>query len=243
MVQTLYVPGVTSLQVQAALANNKAQTPQDVNLWMPSMICRQIPCDTNLEEIEWKLCFGQAHDALNELRQGLCSRSYMLHFKNRFYRGQGATTRCWNSLKAVNSKIDASAAKYRAAHTALLKLAPLLGKVGWKNVLWPLQDEDICSMAEGISDLSSKGRRRVSRIWLVCGYSESSEDGDAELQDGNSTHYAYHLDGYWSLTAIHVEWCKAYARAKLMGRGGSTADARAALSTGISPLAVEMVAR
>ena len=196
MVQTLYVPGVASLQAQATLANNKAQTPQDVNLWMPSTICHQIPCDTNLKEIEWKLRFGQAHDVLNELRQGLHSRSYMLHFKNRFYWGQGTTTRCRNSLNTINSKIDASAAKYHAAHTALLKLALLLGKVGWKNALRPLQDEDICSMAEGISDLSSKGRRWVSWIWLVCGYSESSKDGDAELQDGNSTHYAYHLDGY-----------------------------------------------
>ena len=196
MVQTLYVPGVASLRAQATLANNKAQTPQDMNLWMPSTICHQIPCDTNLEEIEWKLRFGQAHDALNELHQGLRSHSYMLRFKNRFYQGQGATTRCRNSLKAVDSKIDASTVKYHAAHTALLKLAPLLGKVGWKNALQPLQDEDIRSMAKDIGDLSSEGQRRVSWIWLVCGYSESSEDGDVELQDGNSTHYAYRLDGY-----------------------------------------------
>lgn len=185
-VQTLYIPGVASLQAQAALMNNAVQKPQDISLWMPSAISRQVACDTKLEEIEWKRCIGQAHDALNELRHALRSCSYMLRFKDRFYRGQGANTRCRNSLKAVDAKVDASAAKYCAAYSTLLRLSTLLGKVGWKNTLRPLHADDIRSMTEGINDLPSEGQQRLSWIWLVCGYSESGMDvkGDEELQDG-----------------------------------------------------------
>ena len=79
---------------------------------MPSAISPQVACDTKLKEIEWKLHTGQAHDALNELHHALWSHSYMLQFKDRFYRGQGANTQCRNSLKAVDVKVDASAARY-----------------------------------------------------------------------------------------------------------------------------------
>ena len=136
-VQTFYIPGVASLRAHAAPRNETAQSPspQDLCLWLPSVLSCQVPCDTKLEELEWKLRTGEAHDALNELRQALWSCSHMLRFKDRFLRGQGANTRARNSLKLVDAKLDASAAKYRAARGALLALSPLLGKVGWKDTL------------------------------------------------------------------------------------------------------------
>ncbi|KAG6371369.1 hypothetical protein JVT61DRAFT_9577 [Boletus reticuloceps] len=148
--------------------------------------------------MEWMLHEGQAHDALNELHQVLRSQSYMLKFKDRFIRGQGANTRTWNCLKSVDAKVRATAAKYRAAHHALTVLSDLLGKVGWKHILRPLADEDICSMTQGIDDSRSEGRRRLSWIWLVCGYSDShvKNEDDAGVQD-----------------AIHIEWCRTRARA------------------------------
>lgn len=199
-VQTLYIPGVASLRAQATLQNDTIQKPQDICLWMPSTLSRRVPCDTKLEETEWKLRTGQAHDALNELRQGLRSRSYMLRFKDRFLRGQGANTRARNSLKAVDAKISASAAKYRAAHSALLALSSLLRKVGWKNTLRPLEAHDIRPMTDGTDDLPSEGRRRLSWIWLVCGYGEgdTENDGDEGLQNGKLVHLAFTLkSNYW----------------------------------------------
>lgn len=83
----------------------------------------------------------------------------MLRFKDRFYWSQGANTRCRNSLKAVDAKVNASAAKYRAAYSTLLQLSTLLGKVGWKNKLQPLHADNIRSMTEGINDLPGEGRR------------------------------------------------------------------------------------
>ncbi|KIK77166.1 hypothetical protein PAXRUDRAFT_393130 [Paxillus rubicundulus Ve08.2h10] len=197
-VQVIYIPGVASIRARSLVNFKSALRPQDFNLWLPSALQRQVPCDTRLEEIEWKLRFGQAHDALNELRQALRSRSYMLCFKDWFLRGQGANTRARNCLKSVDTKIDSSAVKYRTAHGALLALSLLLGKVGWMNSLRPLENEDIRAMTAGTNDCPTEGRRRLSWIWLVCGYSESDaeQDGDEGLQD-----------------AIRIEWCKIRARA------------------------------
>ncbi|KAF8426432.1 hypothetical protein L210DRAFT_3652903 [Boletus edulis BED1] len=135
--------------------------------------------DISPEEAERKLRLGQARDALAEIRQALRSRSYMLRFKGRFLRGQGANTRARNCLKSVDTKADASAAKYCAAHSALLSLSPLLGKVGWMNYLRYLEKDDARSMADGTEDRASEGRRKLSWIRLTCGYS----GGDAERED------------------------------------------------------------
>lgn len=191
-IQTLFIPGVASLRELAKDSRSSdadpLQHPQDYSLLLPSSIGRRVACDPNLEQIEWKLRMGQAHDALNELRQALRSRVYMLKFKDRFLRGQGANTRARNCLKSVDAKIQASAKKYRAAHHALTVLGDLLGKVGWKNQLRHLADEDIRSMTEGTGDAHSEGRRRLSWIWLVCGYAEGNlnveDESDAGVQDG-----------------------------------------------------------
>lgn len=189
-VQILYMPTVASLRARAAADLETVLKPQDFRLWLPSALHRQVRCEARLEEIEWKLRFGQAHDALEELRQGLRSRAYMLRFKDRFLRGQGANTRARNCLKSVDAKVNAAAAKYRAAHSALSELSPLLGKVGWKSVLRCLEDSDIRSMTEGTDERSSEGRRRLSWIWLTCGYTEGSsadtEDDSEDLQEGAS---------------------------------------------------------
>ena len=187
-IQVLYMPAVVSLRARAVVADPETvPKPQEFPLWLPSTIHREVPCDTRLEEIESKLRFGQAHDALEELRQALRSRAYMLRFIDRFLRGQGANTRARNCLKSVDAKVKAAAGKYCAAHRALSELSRLLGKVGWKGTLRCLEDADIHSMTEGGDKRSSEGRRQLSWIWLMCGYTEgcsdSVEDDSEELQD------------------------------------------------------------
>lgn len=110
----------------------------------------------------------------------------MLSFKDRFLRGQGANTRARNSLKLVDARIDASATKYQVAYSALSALSPLLGKVGWQHAFRCLQDDNIRSMTEGTEDRPSEGRRRLSWIWIACGYSSGEKDGEQDLQDGTS---------------------------------------------------------
>lgn len=187
-VQTLYIPCVASLRSSNLQDGANVQKPESFALWLPSALPNHIPCDTNLQEIEWRLRIGQAHDALEELRQGLRSRSYMLRFKERFLRGQGAITRARNSLKSVDAKVNSSAEKYRKAYAALLALSKPLGKSEWNRNLRFLENVDIRPMTEGTEDRSSEGRRRLSWIWIVCGYKEDAteEDGEQELQEGAS---------------------------------------------------------
>ena len=187
-VQTLYILGVASLHARAAPRNETAQSPspQDLCLWLLSALSCQVPCDTKLEELEWKLHTDEAHDVLNELHQALRSRSHMLCFKDRFLWGQGANTHARNSLKLVDAKLDASAAKYCAACGALLALSPLLGKVGWKDTLQPLEDCDICAMTDSTDVMPGEGHRQLSWIWLTCGYNGDGINGDVDegLVDG-----------------------------------------------------------
>ena len=183
-VQMLYIPCVVSLRAKTSLGSGVVQSPEHFHLWLPSALRRQIPYDRELKEIEWKLHVGQAHDALEELWQGLCSLSYMLRFKDRFLRGQGATTRARNCLALVGVKIDLCATKYCAAYSALLTLSPLLGKVGWQSTFRPLEKEDIHCMTDGTDNQASKERRRLSWIWIACGSGNGKGGEDQSLQDG-----------------------------------------------------------
>ena len=110
----------------------------------------------------------------------------MLQFKDRFLQGQGANTWAHNCLKSIDAKIDASAAKYRVAHSTLLNLSPLLRKVGWMTSLQYLEKDDIQSMTDRTKDHASKGHWKLSWIWLSCGYNDgdTEKEGDKSLQDG-----------------------------------------------------------
>ncbi|KAF8435931.1 hypothetical protein L210DRAFT_3352549, partial [Boletus edulis BED1] len=204
-VQVLYMPCLASLWAMNSQEWEVVQLPpaEELPLWLPSALASKIPCDVNLQEIEWKLCIGQACDALEELRQALQSQSYMTHFKDRFLQGQGTNTHTWNSLKLVDAKVDASSDRYHAAYDALLMLVSPLLQVGktsrWNSTLWFLKDDDAQAMTAGTEGCSSEGRRHVSWIWLVCGYSERTVESNADQDQ--------------QLNAICVEWCKAHARA------------------------------
>ncbi|KAF8839151.1 hypothetical protein BDN67DRAFT_982034, partial [Paxillus ammoniavirescens] len=157
-IQTLFIPGVAALRdAVTETTGDNPPTPEDFALHLPSQICSKVACSPELEEIEWKLREGQAHDALNELQQALHSRTYILKFKDRFLRGQGANTCAHNCLKSVDDKINASASKYRAVHHTLLTLSSLLGKVGWKSTFNTLADDDIRGMSDGVDGASTEG--------------------------------------------------------------------------------------
>ena len=136
--------------------------------------------------IEFRLREGQAHNALNDLHQGLRSRAYMLKFKDQFLRGQGANMWARNCLKTLDAKINAAVTRYCVAYHVLSILGPLLGQVGWKGHLRPLADNDICALSIGYDLCPGEGRRHVSWIWRVWGYSEQATDNESDdgFQEG-----------------------------------------------------------
>jgi len=177
------MPGVNALREEST---KRPYSPEHIPLLLPSQLHGKTACPRSLEVIEFRLREGQAHDALNDLRQGLRSRTYMLKFKDRFLRGQGANTRARNCLKTLDAKINAAATKYRVAHQSLTVLGASLGLVGWQDKLRPLLDEDISSLTDAFDLRPGEGRRRVSWIWQMCGYSERAIENEADdgFQEG-----------------------------------------------------------
>jgi len=180
------MPSISTLWSDWYESMNQPPPVEDIPLFLPSQINGRALCPRPFNMIKFRLREGQAHDALNDLRQGLRLRAYMLKFKDRFLRGQGANTRARNCLKALDTKLNAAATRYRVAYHALSTLGPLLGQVGWKGQLRPLADDDICALSIGYDLCPGEGRRRVSWIWRICGYSEQATDNESDdgFQEG-----------------------------------------------------------
>ncbi|KAF8125287.1 hypothetical protein EV363DRAFT_1402521 [Boletus edulis] len=164
--------------------------PHLFNLLLPSQ-CPPSFSARRLKEYEWKLRFAQTMDALEDIRQNLRLRSYLLKFKKTNIRGQVANTRVQNTLNTVKDRLDANVRKYRTARAALMSLSPALEKTGWDSIIRELLDDDIRSLTVGL-DGQTEGRRTLSWIWQTLGV---TKDQDEDLQD-----------------ALRVEWCKVRAR-------------------------------
>ncbi|KAG1726897.1 uncharacterized protein EDB91DRAFT_1330912 [Suillus paluster] len=195
--QELYMPFLAALRAsEASVSNNVAAAPEAIKLWLPSHISRTSPCDTRLQAIEWKLRYGQAHDALRSLCSNLRALTAILKYKDRHLRGQGANTRAWNTLKAVEARIEAAASTYEHARKSLVVLAPRVNQTqsGWHSSLRPLDRADIRSMTDILWG-ESEGTRKLSWIWSMRGAAPNEMDNDNTLED------------------MRIEWCKARARA------------------------------
>ncbi|KAG2028869.1 hypothetical protein BDR03DRAFT_882493 [Suillus americanus] len=195
--QELYMPFLAALRAsEASVSNNVAAAPEAIKLWLPSHISRTSPCDTRLQAIEWKLRYGQAHDALRSLRSNLRALTAILKYKDRHLRGQGANTRARNTLKAVEARIEAAASTYEHARKSLVVLAPRVNQTqsGWHSSLRPLDRADIRSMTDILWG-ESEGTRKLSWIWSMRGAAPNEMDNDNTLED------------------MRIEWCKARARA------------------------------
>ncbi|KAG0696318.1 hypothetical protein DFH29DRAFT_984642 [Suillus ampliporus] len=185
-IQMLYMPCIASLRSDTPDMPNLPEEPVHcIKLWMPSAVADMgMTCDINLYNIEWKLRCAQAHDALQELHKHLV-----------WIRGQRAHTRSQAVINTVQLKIDAAATKYRTAWAALDSLSVKLSKLTWQVKFPKLNDDDIQGMTEAQAggEGETEGQRLVSVSWI---WKQHHGAGEEELS-----------------TAMHVEWCKACARA------------------------------
>ncbi|KIK37227.1 hypothetical protein CY34DRAFT_109209 [Suillus luteus UH-Slu-Lm8-n1] len=191
--QELYMPFLAALRAsEGSVSNNVPTAPEAIKLWLPSHLSRTMPCDTHLQAIEWKLRYGQAHDALCSLRSNLRAQTAILKYKDQHLRGQGANTQAWNMLKSIEARIKAAAITYEHAHKSLIVLAPRVNQTHsrWHSSLQPLDRADIRSMTDLLWG-ESEGTRKLSWIWSMRGAASNEMDNDNTLK----------------------EWCKARARA------------------------------
>lgn len=189
-VQHLYIPRLAAVRAKAEKAVPEGIPPtkvQDIPLWLPSAMASvprrapKLPCDPVLQEYEWRLREGQAHEALEEVRDGLRLRAHHYLFKDKNIRGVRHNTRANEKIAKIQRIINAAASIYRVARQALLILGAELKKKGWEEILKPLADDDVRAMSEGLFG-ETEGTRTMSWIWLTHG-----PEGDVEephLNDG-----------------------------------------------------------
>ncbi|KAH0828896.1 hypothetical protein J3R83DRAFT_2296 [Lanmaoa asiatica] len=193
--QHLFLPFLAGKRAKNTSDMDAIIPPELFRLQLPSEIGNRFPVDERLQDIEWRLRLGQAHDALHSIRSNLRIRSYILKYKDHNLRGQGANTRAQNTVKKINARIDTAAGRYRDAHAALVMLSPLLRRTGWNSDLRPLLAEDIRGMSD-LLDGETGGRRKVSWIW------------NTVHKIGTGFNADHVLEGEY----MRIEWCKARAR-------------------------------
>ncbi|KAF8910492.1 hypothetical protein CPB84DRAFT_1743352 [Gymnopilus junonius] len=151
-----------------------------IPLLLPSSIPGDIPCDYRLKHIEWRLRYAQCGDSLNDLRDALCLRSFILIDKSRFQRGQRQNTRSQGIVERIQAKVAAAVKRYRTARKALEVLAPITQQIGWELRLPELKDEDVRPLTQEKSTKAkgkgktggsskSEGRQTISWIWTRMG--------------------------------------------------------------------------
>jgi hypothetical protein len=188
-VQVIYIPAVAtlrSLPSQSEAFDIHELPVLSTDLWLPSSIGSRVHWDLHLGEYEWSLRLAQAKDALEDLRQNLFLRDFLLKKKKAWARGVRENTRSQTLVDRANAKITASTAKYRIARIALGQLAPFLTNTidySWASELRELSDSDIEGLpAEGWGE----GRKRLSWIWVTAGVGANDGSQLQPLADGNA---------------------------------------------------------
>ncbi|PPQ96620.1 hypothetical protein CVT26_010684 [Gymnopilus dilepis] len=204
-VQHMYIPSLRVIRSRTAeeRSNPELPSPQETPLLLPSAIPNNTPCDIRLRQIEFRLRQAQCNDALDDLRDALCLRSFVLIDKSRFQRGQRQNTRSQGIVDRIQAKVKAACNRYRAARNAIATLASFLQQVGWEDTFPALKDEDVRPLTPDDGPLGkgkpkggtrSEGRRNLTWIWTRIGDSLEFKE-DARLDE-----------------SLRIEWCKSRAR-------------------------------
>jgi len=122
--------------------------PERIPLYLPSTFPaekRSSICVASLPEIEDRLRFAQAHEALTKLRCQLMKRTCANRYKARNVSSQHHYTRFRTLQHHVESKIKAASRQYRTARVALLNLR---GPGIWEQTLQEVHPSDVRGLSE-----------------------------------------------------------------------------------------------
>jgi hypothetical protein len=133
-------------------------------LHLPSSVApvdRVSVCPTSLCTVEAELRYGQACDALEEVRRHLRTRTCTNRFKIKNITGQRANTRARTLQNNIDKKVKLSVAKYRCARQAYLAL---VGPGEWEDTLRLLDKADVRALNERSLTEHEKEERRQLRL-------------------------------------------------------------------------------
>ncbi|KAJ7760049.1 hypothetical protein B0H16DRAFT_1313165, partial [Mycena metata] len=198
--QVQFMPEVTVLRAQAAEKRAEAsgtkpvagELVQDIALFLPSRLPGDVACLQQLQDFEFRLREGQAHQALHEMRHQLLVRTHEYKYKDKNIRGVRDSMRSNTRIQAINGQIRRATATYQVARKALEVLGQRLRRTEWEKTLKVLKTEDVRQMPEG-TKRRKKDRTPMSWIWLA--------DGSAADADRNPA----------MNEALRIEWAKTRA--------------------------------
>lgn len=122
--------------------------PEDVILFMPSDLSamdRRKYCSSGLPQLEDRLRYAEACDALEELRHQLRTRSFTNKFKVKNVTGQIKNTRAREVQHRIDDKVLTAELRYMRARAALVKLR---GQGKWEERLQVLHRSDVRALNE-----------------------------------------------------------------------------------------------
>jgi hypothetical protein len=176
-----------------------------IPLYLPSSFLpadRSLICTGGIEDIEDRLRFAQASEALTKLRCQLMKRTYASRYKVHNISSQRHYTRFRTLQDQTENKVKISSLQYHRARDALLQLR---GPGIWENTLQRLGVEDIRGLSEKALIEEEKEETRRTRTMAGMKEYEMSEDGMIDIDDVPSTTFNPHLavgEGYRTLSWI-----------------------------------------
>lgn len=143
--QRVHMPGFDPAQHEPDPAPVNVE---DFVLHMPSGLTKARVrrfCPHGIAELEDRIWFAQATDALESVRHHLRTRSFANQFKIANVTGQIQNTRAREAQGRIDDKVRASTDEYRRARVALLKLR---GPGEWETILQALNKGDVRALNE-----------------------------------------------------------------------------------------------
>lgn len=183
-IQQLHMPGVdptyiSSLRRPSTTHQSRAEKNHIENniLYLPSDLTgtqRRQYCLPGLADIEDRLRFAEANDALESLRYQLRTRSFTNDFKIKNITGQKDNTRSREKQNVVDDRIKSFQNQYNRARDALVVLR---GPGEWEEELRVLEASDVRTLNErGLTELEKLEERAVR----VAAGLDASDDEDID---------------------------------------------------------------
>jgi hypothetical protein len=160
-------------------------------LLLPSSLGTIVPCSDRLRSIEFQLRWGQADEALADIRNAYQTESKIMYNRKTYGHGVREGNRSAERMKEVQKIVRANAAKYRVARTAMAALAPILEKLPegmeqWESKYQVLKDDDLCPLP--VDDFrvgqGKKPAKQTTWIWFQYNQNKAAQNQE-ELDDGN----------------------------------------------------------
>jgi len=180
-IRNKYLPGLDGYIAELSPQPKEVSmsTPELIPLYLPSSLPekkRPLVCTAGVQEIEDRLRFAQASEALNKLRCQLMKRTYISRYKIRNnISSQHQYTRFRTLQEHTESKIKSACQQYATSRSAILALR---GPGIWEQTLRKLYPYDVRGLSE--KALAEEERQENRQTRAMAGLSRDLPAGQQD---------------------------------------------------------------